>query len=473
MNPTRNHLRAACRSLGRRQRQRGASLLFSLIALVGLSLAGMAMLRTADTSTMVAGNIGFHGAAVQATDLAQEAALATIISMASANTLGSNNTGLGYYASLDSSAPDPMLPPSSRLSDANGVSMTDSGTGNALRYTIERMCNATGAPTTTGCVLDGATPLHRVTTLVRGPRNTSETVQSLLMVSVFSPTCAIMTRTTMQLPGTTNLGGSGNCVFSNGNVSVGGMLNNTGGYAAAVGSVGDSAKITGAKNPNQLPMIFPTFNTNDYRPYADYIFRSNGQIWQRSTNSVLGTYTGGSKWYGWYRESTSPVRWRLGDSKTGANKSPAGLYYFEGNVGISGSVGGSSDLWNVSFIAEGSIQVSGECYFSNYAGNGSAPQAVNNLFMMARGDIEMNGNSSSTPVSGLIITNEELKFNGNNTINGNLISLNANNSDPSSLDNLISLNEFSGTTNINYDPDAANNLWQPVVKRVQWRTVPM
>jgi len=446
--------------------QRGASLFFALTALAGLSLAGVAMLRTADTSSLVAGNIGFHSAAVQASDLAQEAALATVVSLANAGTSIADNTGLGYYASLASVAKEP---PTSRLSDANGVSLSDTGTGNALRYVIERMCNATGAPTATGCVMDGGNPLHRITTLVRGPRNTSEMVQAMIMVSVFSPNCAIMTKGSLVVPGTATITGTGNCVFSNTSVDVGGLLDNAGGYAASAGSVGTTSNITGTSTPSQPAQVFPAFNTNDYRQYADYIFRSNGQIWQRSTNSVVATANNsGAKWNGWYRDSSSPVRWIHPDSTPAG---PTGLLYFEGNVGISGSVGTAGSRWNVSFIAEGAIQVSGECYFSNYVGNVSAPQAVNNLFMMARGDIELNGNSSSTPVSGLFITNEEFKFNGNNTINGNLIALNANNTDPSGLDNFINSNEFSGTTTVNYDPDMANNLWQPVIKRVQWRTV--
>jgi Tfp pilus assembly protein PilX len=449
-----------------RCRQRGASLLFALTALAGLTAAGIAMMRTADTSALVAGNIGFHGAAVQAADLALEGAAATLSGL-SGSAGHSHNSGVGYYANLASVSTEP---PSSRLSDSIGVELTDVATGNTLRYVIERLCSATGAPTATGCILDSSNqPIYRVTTLVRGPRNTSETVQAYMTAAGFDAGCAIMTKGNVDIPGTSDLNGTNRCAFSNGNVNVGAVPVHIGNVAAA-GTVADTSKISsggGTSSPGQPARAFPTFNTNDYRPYVDYVFRSNGQILRVADNTVLGTFTSGSGWNGWYRESTSPVRWRKGNSTS----SPAGKYYFEGNVAVSGNVGNSTNPWNVSFIAEGSIQISGECYFQNYTGHPTASTAVKNIFLMARGDIEMNGNSTGYATTGLVISNEELKLNGNNSIIGNLIALNSNNTDPSGLDNFIDKNELSGTTVITYNPDPAKNLWPAEAKRLQWRTV--
>src|SRR2546428_13810539 len=58
------------------RRQRGVTLFIALIVLVAMTMAAVAMMRSVDTATVVAGNIGFRQSAVNAADQGVQAAYA-------------------------------------------------------------------------------------------------------------------------------------------------------------------------------------------------------------------------------------------------------------------------------------------------------------------------------------------------------------------------------------------------------------
>lgn len=175
--------------------QRGATLFIALIALVAMSLAGIALVRSVDTGVVIAGNIAFKQSALQEADRGIESAVNAITTGAIAD-LTVNNSGQNYYATrqpVDArgvpnilTAATPILIPT----------LTDSR--NEVRYVIERLCDATGAATPTNCVMastgipapggsDGdenltppPTTFYRVTVRVDGPRNTTSFAQAML-----------------------------------------------------------------------------------------------------------------------------------------------------------------------------------------------------------------------------------------------------------------------------------------------------
>ena len=61
-------LRPLKTSLSGARRQRGTMLVISLIVLVAMTLAGVAMMRSVDTSAIVAGNIAFKQSSLNAAD---------------------------------------------------------------------------------------------------------------------------------------------------------------------------------------------------------------------------------------------------------------------------------------------------------------------------------------------------------------------------------------------------------------------
>ena len=68
--------RHVARRMRLRDAERGVVLFIALLVMVALSLAGIALIRSADTATIVAGNLAFKQAAAAAVDRSVEQAVA-------------------------------------------------------------------------------------------------------------------------------------------------------------------------------------------------------------------------------------------------------------------------------------------------------------------------------------------------------------------------------------------------------------
>ncbi|MGZ5659734.1 MAG: pilus assembly PilX family protein [Usitatibacter sp.] len=202
------------RSIGARC-QRGVVLLIALIVLVAMTLAGLAMMRSIDTGTIVAGNIGFREAAVATGDSGIEAARTWL--MANTATLNSDQPTAGYYSTrqdslditgnrteggldgVDWGGSDPTQPVKAFTLGAVDTS------GNTVYYIIHRLCSLPGSVNAAGqscatVALSGTgstqnTPDYsayalaiqnlayfRVTARVNGPKNTVSYVQAVLLM---------------------------------------------------------------------------------------------------------------------------------------------------------------------------------------------------------------------------------------------------------------------------------------------------
>lgn len=174
------------------RRQRGITLIIALIALVALTMAGIALVRSVDTGNVIAGNFAFRQTALQATDAGVEAAFAQLPTI--------------IATSLESPIANQYYPVMQPL-DANGIPTTvDWGavpatdiSGYTVRYVIERLCSG-ALPITdiqANCVVDlgqnngskkqgspvfsSATSVnYRVTVRVEGPRSTLSMAQAIL-----------------------------------------------------------------------------------------------------------------------------------------------------------------------------------------------------------------------------------------------------------------------------------------------------
>ena len=163
---TRRAVRAGCRTVA--AGERGASLLFALIALVLLSLAAVALTRSVNTGSLIVGNLGFKQEAALASDRAAETAMAWIQANIAGAALLNDLPAAGYYAtSLDA------LDPTGRKTDVSTRAVVDweadscagvSGAysscitpsaettvnGNRSRFVITRLCAAAGDPDAAG-----------------------------------------------------------------------------------------------------------------------------------------------------------------------------------------------------------------------------------------------------------------------------------------------------------------------------------
>ena len=182
------------------------SLLLALIALIAMTLTGVALIRAVDTSNLIAGNFAFHNAALHASDVGVERAFSTLNAL-SAGSLESAypsgcSTGCIYY-------------PTKQTVDAQGVPTNvnwDNVSGYVLptdsaytvKYVIDRLCSGTlpitdiqkdcyagstsGSTDVVNSKIAGAKKFSvatgvyfRVTIRVDGPRNTVNYVQSIFV----------------------------------------------------------------------------------------------------------------------------------------------------------------------------------------------------------------------------------------------------------------------------------------------------
>ena len=196
------------------RQQRGVVLFIALIALVAIALAAVGLMRSADTSNVIAGNMAFKASTINASDLGVEDAfdkLATIVTTSlEANYPAGCTTACTYYPTLRE--PDTRgLPTVKELGAGGGAGAAINWSSVAsvalpaelsqyeVRYVIDRLCQGpppvtdvqancyneapTGGGTkkSLGVVFSSTTTVYyRVTVRVVGPRNTLSYVQVVL-----------------------------------------------------------------------------------------------------------------------------------------------------------------------------------------------------------------------------------------------------------------------------------------------------
>lgn len=199
-------------------RQRGLVLIVVLIVLTAMMFAGIALMRSVDTSTLVAGNMAFRQAAVHQGDFGTEAAVAWLQNNNTGTTLQANNYSAGYVANLAGPTVSTgetwdtywntvldTSPVTRPVTAANGVNSGNVWTlkttpqGYTVSYVIHRMCpNTTGV---TGCALSPTGSVagsnsnkggntanftlpgqiyYRITSRIEGPHNTVAYTQAMV-----------------------------------------------------------------------------------------------------------------------------------------------------------------------------------------------------------------------------------------------------------------------------------------------------
>jgi hypothetical protein len=145
-------------SQDRRPRQDGVVLFIALIAMVILSLGGVALVRSMDAGTNVAGNLAFRQASIVAVNRAIEESVDRIYKNPVINTIA-DDLPHQYFATLQAGEKTDGTP--ARL--AGNYTTVQAGYGLTVwsdpsslvevRYIIERVCNAPNAPAIANCDL--------------------------------------------------------------------------------------------------------------------------------------------------------------------------------------------------------------------------------------------------------------------------------------------------------------------------------
>jgi Tfp pilus assembly protein PilX len=200
-------------------RQGGAILFIALIVLVAMTLAGIAMMRSVDTSLGIAGNMAFRQSSLQGADKGVQAAVAWLAANSGGTTLKNTNAALGYFSAKPASEPEGYWFNSTNWNQSVAIANefgqvgSPDAAGNVVRYIIHRMCNcgdvaynatcggggenscglyypssggAAGGSMSVGAPVFVGIPqiYYRITTRVDGPRNTVSVTQVTVLIQV-------------------------------------------------------------------------------------------------------------------------------------------------------------------------------------------------------------------------------------------------------------------------------------------------
>ena len=118
-------------------RQRGTSIVLVMVVLVVMLLGGLALSRTTEAGTLVAGNIASRSAAMQASEVGVNAAYAALKSLADEGT----DRGTWYTSHLAPQTP-------AGLPDIDWDAAPSQAVGSfTVSHVVERVCDAAGAVT--------------------------------------------------------------------------------------------------------------------------------------------------------------------------------------------------------------------------------------------------------------------------------------------------------------------------------------
>lgn len=173
-------------------------LMIALIMLIAMTMAGLAMMRSIGAGVGIAGNLAFKQTATAVADYGVETARTWVVAH-STEALKSDSVADGYYSTWNIG----FSPMTHDWSNSKLVT-SDDGAGNEVRYVVHRLCESAnlvpneptqkcatlttpGAGTSKGGGTGGMTvlttaiqPYFRVTSRVKGPRNTVSYVQVVM-----------------------------------------------------------------------------------------------------------------------------------------------------------------------------------------------------------------------------------------------------------------------------------------------------
>ena len=251
-----------------------------------------------------------------------------------------------------------------------------------------------------------------------GPRGTTVTIsrilQSVEKQNVTTTQTTVISNPAVLVNGNLDLDGNGEVWGSRGNVHANGNITGGGSF-----EVEDDLTATGSIDPDLeggqltaggMPAItVPEIKASDYRGLADWILKSDGSIRRPSDNALCGTSGVAACPTGWTPPASGNGTWSASGSMPSSS-----TYYVEGNVEIHGT--GNSSFTNLSLIAEGNIQLSGNGKFK--------PENSAKIQFVTNGDFILLGTSDandSADQDGQIMVREQIKIQGNTEFQGRVM----------------------------------------------------
>lgn len=187
-------------------KQRGVVLMMAMIVLVMMTLAGIALVRSLDTTNIIAGNMAFQQSATLSGDTGVETAIAWLAAANNNLTLNTDDAGNAYASNGNSGALNPAANQSwddywTQALANRARTLPSDASGNTVSYVIDRLCTSAGSPTggancstspilTAGAgnseeggelAMDAPSQVYyRITSRIGGPRSTVGYIQAVI-----------------------------------------------------------------------------------------------------------------------------------------------------------------------------------------------------------------------------------------------------------------------------------------------------
>lgn len=234
----------------------------------------------------------------------------------------------------------------------------------------------------------------------RGRNNTTVTLEAIVGVTTLP---AIVTNGNLTVSGSVTVSGTNGGVHSNGNLTISNSAVNISQNATASGTatIHPGANVGGIEDDGQSTMAVPPIHAINYKPLADYVLTSTGQM-----TALDGTVLPCCR--GW---TFAAGEWS-NNSNSNDTTTHGGTYYVEGSARLTGSLGSNASPVSISIIATGSITIAG--------GPDLRPSAPELLFV-TDGDLAITGNLETPTVEGQILVREQVSIAGTPDIAGQLL----------------------------------------------------
>jgi type IV pilus assembly protein PilX len=188
----------------RRIQQKGVTLVITLIVLVAMTLAVIAMVRSVDTSNLIAGNLAFQQSALHGADNGTEAAINVLLPAVINGNLQNCtiNCPLGYLSWRQPLQEPPVTSWANfwQSVSGNAVQLPKDAVGNTVFYIVQALCDQNGqggvcvSPPPSASISCVGSDLgtstqkcdpptqkyYRITTRVEGPRNSVGYTQTII-----------------------------------------------------------------------------------------------------------------------------------------------------------------------------------------------------------------------------------------------------------------------------------------------------
>ena len=223
-------------------------------------------------------------------------------------------------------------------------------------------------------------------------------------------TPALVVGGSVDISGNATFTGSQGGVHANGDLDISGNPN-IAENAMAGGTYTESGNPTigGSSGGGQGSVQVPPVAAIDYKPNADFILNSAGQMTDQADTVICDASSSNDACevmgYGWVYDSPG---WKF-DGNTGTD----GTYYVEGPATISGNPGSPGNPLALTIIAEDSIEISG---------NPDLTPDTPELMFVTDGDLKITGRlRMPLTVEGAILVHEQLDISGNSRLSGQII----------------------------------------------------